>query len=57
MLGIMQTAQLLGFELDDSLDHIDWLDHAGGKHARNSSNPEGLNEINNARVCGFLWRR
>jgi len=32
LLSILQTTDLLGFELDDGLDHIDWLDHGGGKH-------------------------
>jgi hypothetical protein len=50
----MQTSDLFRLELNDCLDHIDWLDDAGGEHARNTADPEGLDEIDDFRGGGFL---
>lgn len=33
LLGIMDAADFFRLELDDSLDHVDRLDEAGGQHA------------------------
>lgn len=45
LFGIMNTADFFRLELDDCLDHVDRLDEASCQHARNSSNPERLNKI------------
>jgi|JI9StandDraft_1071089.scaffolds.fasta_scaffold926622_1 hypothetical protein len=31
--GVVGLVELLGLELDDDLDHVDGLDHAGREHA------------------------
>ena len=54
VFGVMQTSDLFRLELNDCLDHIDWLDDAGGEHARNTADPEGLDEIDDFRGGGFL---
>lgn len=54
LLGAMETSDLFGLELNHCLDHIDWLDDAGGEHARNPADPEGLDEIDDFGVGGFL---
>lgn len=54
MLGIMETTKLLRLELDDSLDHIHGLNHTGGEHARQPTDPERLDKVDDFLGGGFF---
>lgn len=47
---------LFWFELDGDFDHIDGLDKAGGDHSRESSDPEGLDGVEERRESSFFCR-
>ena len=48
--------EFFAFELDDDFDHVDGLNHAGREHAGEATDPEGLDEVEDAGIGGFGWK-